>query len=452
MSLTDGRIVILGAGRAGTAAAAELRRSAFRGEVLVLHDEPTPPYHRPACAKGLLTGHDRPKDVPLDLSDAPDVSWQLGSTAVALDPYDQVVLTDRDVQLEYDGLVVATGSGAFVPPGWPVGEPGVHVVYGLDDAIRLRGELRGARRVVVVGAGMTGCETASAVWSTGRECVLVDPAEEVLARPLGRLAGALVTDELGRCGVHLRLGRRVTGLTRQRRGWVVELDDGTEVTGDVVVAALGERPQTGLFGDLREVDATDGLLCDPALRVLGLPNTVAAGSVARWPNLRFAAEPVRVSQWLAAWETGRGAAQTLLAGPRATPVTVVPRFWSEQFGLRIQSCGVLPDDAEVTVTPTRPGRRSPARGGMVFGYHAGDELVGLAAINAPRQFTTLARYLLAAPGPRALTAPRLVTGSQPVTARHPVTASPSRGTAARGTLASVPPPTPARGRPALAAV
>lgn len=434
MTITDGRVVILGAGRAGTAAAVELRRSAFRGEIVVLHDETAQPYHRPACAKGLLTGHDRPQDVPLDLSGAADVQWQLGSTAVQIDPYGQTVRTDRDVRLTYDGLVVATGSAPFVPPGWPVGQPGVHVVYRMEDAVRLRRELRDARRVIVVGAGMTGCETASAVWSSGRECVLVDPAEEVLTRPLGRFAGALVTQELARRGVHLRLGRRVTGVTRHRRGWTVGLDDGTELTGDVVVAALGERPQTGLFAGLPGVDASDGLLCDPALRVTGMANTVACGSVARWPNLRFSPAPVRVSQWLAAWETGRGAARTLLAGRRAEPVTVVPRFWSEQFGLRIQSCGVLPEDGEVTVTPGRTGRagragrRHPARGGVVFGYHSGGELVGLVAVNAPRLFTTLTRYLLVAPGPR--------TASGSLSAVQ----------------AAVPPPTPARGRPALTAV
>ena len=400
MSTTTGRIVILGAGRAGTAAAAELRRSAFRGEVLVLHDETAAPYHRPACAKGLLTGHDRPRDIDLELSGARDVQWQLGESAVGIDPDDQVVTTDRGNEYEYSGLVVATGAHPVRPADWPVNQPGLHVLYGLSDALGLRRDLRSARHVVVIGAGMTGCEVASAVWGLGRECTLVDPAPEVLGRPLGQLLGGLVTDEMTRFGIDLRLGRRLAKLTRNRRHWVVGLDDGSEVVADVVVAALGERPNVGLLDRLPGVDCTDGVLCDPALRVIGLPNAVAAGSVARWPNRRFSDSATRVSQWLAAWETGMGAARTLLAGRRATPVTLVPRFWSEQFGMRIQSCGILPPDAEVTLTASRPGHRNLARGGVAFGYHVDGELVGLAAVNAPRLFTTLTRFLISDPGQR----------------------------------------------------
>ena len=71
------------------------------------------------------------------------------------------------------------------PPGWPIDEPGLHVLYRLDDAWRLRHELRNARRVAVVGAGLTGCEVAHAVRSLARECVLVDPRPQALVRPLG---------------------------------------------------------------------------------------------------------------------------------------------------------------------------------------------------------------------------------------------------------------------------
>jgi NADPH-dependent 2,4-dienoyl-CoA reductase/sulfur reductase-like enzyme len=390
--------VILGAGRSGTAAAAELRRSAFRGELLVLHDETVAPYHRPACAKGLLTGHDRPRDVDLELSGCRDVWWQLGESAVAVDAHDQVVTTDRGDEYEYSGLVVATGAHPVRPADWPVNQPGLHVLYGLSDALGLRRDLRAARHVVVVGAGMTGCEVASAVWSLGRECTLVDPAPEVLGRPLGPLLGGLLTDEFTRSGIDLRLGRRMARLSRSRRHWVVGLDDGSDVVTDVVVAAIGERPNVGSLDGLPGVDCTDGVLCDAALRVVGLPNAVAAGSVARWPNQRFSCTASRVSQWLAAWESGAGAARTLLAGRRATPVTLVPRFWSEQFGLRIQSCGILPPEAEVSITPSRPGHRNLARSGVAFSYHVDGELVGLAAVNAPRLFTTLTRFLLSDPG------------------------------------------------------
>jgi NADPH-dependent 2,4-dienoyl-CoA reductase/sulfur reductase-like enzyme len=195
------RIVVVGGGRAGVAAVEELRRLGYGGELVVLHDEAAPPYDRPACAKGLLTGHKRPVDALLRVHGCEDVDWRFGRRAVALDAQEQVVHTDTGERFGYDGLVLATGATPVPPPGWPVHEPGLHVLYRLGDARRLRHELREARRVAVVGAGLTGCEVAHAVRSLARECVLVDPRPHALVRPLGEQVGRLVTGEIARDGV-----------------------------------------------------------------------------------------------------------------------------------------------------------------------------------------------------------------------------------------------------------
>ena len=280
----------------------------------MLHDEATPPYDRPACAKGLLTGHKRPVDALLRVQGAESVAWRLGRRAVALDPHERVVHTDTGERFGYDGLVVASGAGPVPPRGWPMDEPGLHVLYSLGDAWRLRTELRDARRVAVVGAGLTGCEVAHAVRTLARECVLVDPRPHALVRPLGDLVGRLVTREIARDGVELRLGRRVTGLARARRGWLLLLDDGSEVQADVVVTTTGERPDTGWLDGTPGVDVSDGVLCDASLRVVGLPDVVAAGTVARWPNLRYGPSPRRVGQWITALEQGVAAARSLCWG------------------------------------------------------------------------------------------------------------------------------------------
>jgi NADPH-dependent 2,4-dienoyl-CoA reductase/sulfur reductase-like enzyme len=398
------RVVVVGAGRAGVAAVEELRRLGYEGELVVLHDEPTPPYDRPACAKGLLTGHKRPVDALLRVHAGGTVDWRLGRRAVALDGEERVVHTDTGERFGYEGLVLATGATPVPTPGWPVHEPGLHVLYRLADAWRLRHELRDARRVAIVGAGLTGCEVAHAVRSLARECVLVDPRSQALVRPLGEQVGRLVTREIARDGVELRLGRRVTGLRRARRGWVLLLDDRDEVHADVVVTTTGERPDVDWLAGTPGLDLSDGVLCDEALRVVGLPGAVAAGTSARWPNLRYGSEPVRVGQWITALEQGRAAAHTLLGGG-SRPFTHVPRFWSDQFGLRIQVCGVLSPGAEVAVTEQHPGRRRPARAGVVVGYRVEGELVGLVAVNAPQAFTAVTRTMLAARSARVAPAP-----------------------------------------------
>jgi hypothetical protein len=97
---------------------------------------------------------------------------------------------------------------------------------------------------------------------------------------------------------------------------------------------------------------------------------------------------------------GRAAARTLLADPGTylEPMTHLPRFWSDQFGLRIQVCGQLPPEADVALSEMRPGRKDIARAGVLLGYEHEDRLVGLVGVNAPHAFTSMARSMIATRG------------------------------------------------------
>jgi NADPH-dependent 2,4-dienoyl-CoA reductase/sulfur reductase-like enzyme len=388
------RILVVGAGPAGAAAAEELRLLGFDGHVTVLCDEFTGPYDRPACSKGLLNGHQRPSDVMIPIADHLDIDWRLGRQAVSCDFHDRVVYTDTEEGFAFDGLVIATGSRPALPKGWP-DEPGVHLLHSVDEAWKLRQELRLAGRVAIVGAGLTGCEVACAVRELAREAVLIDPRPYLMGRAVGEQVGGMIAEEHRKAGVELRLGSRVASVDRRRGKWRLVLTDGSEVEADLVVATLGERPDTGWLAG-SGLDVSNGVLCDETLAVRGVEGVVAAGALARWPNLRYSAQPQLVGQWISAMEQGRAAANTLLADDDGylSPVTVVPRFWSQQLGLRIQVCGDLPADADVLLTEMRPDRRDVARAGVLASYYDDGRLTGLVAVNAARAFTTTARAMI----------------------------------------------------------
>jgi NADPH-dependent 2,4-dienoyl-CoA reductase/sulfur reductase-like enzyme len=403
-SIVYDRILIVGCGRAGVAAAEELTRLGFQGEITLLGDEPNAPYDRPAVSKRLLDGRARPTDVkmPIDTQTERTVRWALGRRAVYLDPSTRTVGTDTGEAFEFDGLVIASGAHAAPPRDWPIGEPGIHTLYTVDDAWGLRQDLRWAEKVVIVGAGLTGCEAACTMRNLARQAVLVDSKPQVLTRAVGELVGNMVTEEVQHDGVELRLGRRVAGISRRRRRWLVTLSDGEEIETDLVVASAGERPETSFLTDTG-LDISDGVLCDESLRVLDtdgrvIEGVVAAGTVARWPNLRYSPRPQRIGQWIAALEHGRAAAQTLLAlDEEVPPVTVLPRYWSEQFGLRIQVAGVMPPDADISLTNLRPGRKESIRAGALVSYYQDGRLVGLVGVNAMAAFNSLTRALLVNP-------------------------------------------------------
>jgi NADPH-dependent 2,4-dienoyl-CoA reductase/sulfur reductase-like enzyme len=373
------------------AAADELRRLGFAGDLTVLGEEA--PYDRPACSKGLLTGRQSPRDVMLPAPEAP-MDLRLHRRATALDVLGRRVTADTGEVLPYDGLVIATGARPTHPAHWPVGEPGLHALHTVADAWAVRQELRDAERVAVIGGGLTGCEAACAVIGMAREAIVIDPRPCLMYRALGEPVGALVTEAHRHSGVATRLGRRVQAIASRRGHWRLSLDDGERIDADVVLLTAGEKPDTGWLSG-SGLDIRDGVRCDEHLRVRGTDGVVAAGVVARWPNLRFTTEPGRCGQWIAAMEQGRAAAGALLSGDRPVPpVTLLPRFWSQQGDLRIQGCGRIDPRAEISLTRLRPGRRDAARSGVLAAFHLAGRMVGLVAVNAPHGFTASTRAML----------------------------------------------------------
>ncbi len=146
------------------------------------------------------------------------------------------------------------------------------------------------------------------------------------------------------------LGRSVSALVGRSSdpetlGTVI-LDDETELAADVLVEAVGSRPNVEWL-DGNGLDLSDGVLCDNMMRVEGRDEVVAVGDVARFPNPRFDSTPRRVEHWCVPADTAQRAATTLVRGLSPAdsddrdpaPFAPLPAFWSDQFDVRIQGFG-----------------------------------------------------------------------------------------------------------------
>jgi 3-phenylpropionate/trans-cinnamate dioxygenase ferredoxin reductase component len=368
------RIVIAGAGLGGLRTAEALRAGGFAGEIVLFGREDRMPYTRPPLSKAQLAAGPDFAAVAFRQRDGLDLDWRLGTGVRSADLAAREVRADDGAIVTYDGLVAATGVAAR---RLPLDLPGRHTVRTFDDCVRLAGELRPGRRVLVLGAGFIGCEVAAT--ATERGCVVtvvaLDPAP--MAVPLGTLVGNAVRARHEARGVTFRLGRTVTGTA----GNAVVLDDGTEVGYDVLVEAVGSRPCTEWL-DGNGLDLGDGARCDNDLRVR--PGVVAVGDVARFPNPLFDDVPRRVEHWQMPGETARRAAATLLAdltGAAAppTPFRPLPSFWSDQFHLRLQSFGLpgIGQDAALL--------DGDLTGDTAVGYYRDGVLVGVVVLGMPKQ-------------------------------------------------------------------
>ena len=180
------RVVVVGASLAGATTAVTLRRLGFTGQVVLIGDEPHPPYERPGLSKAYLAGEVDARACSSTRRHVRGVRHRArsGSTAASRrPPSDRPPLRRR--HLPYDVVVLATGSTNIRPPIPGMDLAGVHQLRRLEDADRLSAGLRSARSVVVVGMGFIGCEVAATARGYGLDVTMVDRLSGPLVGPLG---------------------------------------------------------------------------------------------------------------------------------------------------------------------------------------------------------------------------------------------------------------------------
>ncbi len=343
------RIVVVGASLAGLRAVEALRREGYEGALTLVGEEPHAPYDRPPLSKQVLRGEwgeDR-----LDLRrgaglEELELDARLGVRATGLDGRAREVQLADGSRLPYDGLLIATGARAR---RLPLGEglSGVHVVRTLEDATALRDALVAGPRVCVIGAGFIGLEVAASCRALGLSVTAIEGLPLPLVNKLGVPMAAAVADLHRAEGVDLRCGVTVAAIEGDGRVERVRLSDGAAIDADLLVMGVGVAPNVEwLQGSGIELD--DGVLCD-ARCATALPDVVAAGDVARWPNALFD-ETMRVEHWTHAVEQANAAVQRLLRGAEATePFAPAPYFWSDQYNVKVQFAGRAREGDELQV-------------------------------------------------------------------------------------------------------
>jgi 3-phenylpropionate/trans-cinnamate dioxygenase ferredoxin reductase subunit len=305
------KVVIIGAGPAGTAAAATLRGNGFAGSITMVRAEQEMPYNRTTVNKGILTGAATADGIALPEAAGLDVEWLEPDPAAHLDVRNRTVQLASGRRLDYSAAVISTGAHPRPAPFAPqASTPGYFELRNLTDAVRLRRRVADqAASVLIIGAGLIGVETAGILAAAGCAVTLSDPSPLPMQARFGANIARWIEDQHGAHQVRLRTGIRAVSVTEDGAGGLVTaFDDGGQCVHDVVISSIGVTPATGWLADSGLI-LEDGIVVDQGLRAIGAHGVYAAGDVAR---IRSTGTDARLEHWGAAISQGRIAARSVL--------------------------------------------------------------------------------------------------------------------------------------------
>ena len=381
----------------------------------MLGEEPGPAYNRILLSR-LLAGDCGPGALelrPHAWYETHGIDLRDGCAATAVDTSARTVTDAAGDVHDFDALVLATGSRAWVP-ALP-GAEHARVLRTREDADALAAAAGGVRRAVVLGGGLLGLEAAAGLGARGMRVTVVEPAPRLMGRQLDDAAATMLAGALEARGIAALTGRMATAIDRpeDRGPLVVRLDDGSALKAGLVVIAAGVRPEVTL-ARAAGLEVERAIVVDDAMRA-SASGVLAVGECAEHRGTVY-------GLWAPLAEQARVAGATIAGDPAAFHPAVTATTLKVA-GVDLYTGGELDGDDEVTLRDTRHGvyRRLVLRGDRLVGATLlGDVADARACTIALRSDEPMPESLLA---PGAATAPAdlpddaLVCSCNQVTAR-----------------------------------
>jgi NADPH-dependent 2,4-dienoyl-CoA reductase/sulfur reductase-like enzyme len=382
-------VIVVGAGLAGWRFVEALRREGCACEVTLIGDEVDAPYDRPPLSKNVLVGKwDLAKATlaTTELIEKNHVTMRLGVSATALDVAHSTVQLADGSSVAGSHVVIASGTRARRLPF--SADDRIHTIRRLDDIRRLNSDLATldpGSSVGIIGGGFIGAETATALHTRGYRPIVFEVASRPLVGILGEEVSTWLYGLAQGADVELRVEQKINDVTESSDGLRISFDDGTAEEVGAVIVGVGVQTNVEWL-DSSGLILDNGVVVDEQL--LASERVAAIGDVARftWPNVT-GSELVRIEHWEVANGHASSLARYWMTGEESTQL-MVPYFWSDQYGKKIQMLGhPRPDDDVVRVSG------SDDEGKWLALYSRSGIVTGIVTLSNPRALM-LSRPLL----------------------------------------------------------
>lgn len=298
------KVVIIGNGAAGIAAAEAARKADASSEITIITDEKYPHYSRPRVIE-YLAGKADTAAITIKKTDWYEKNKITLTTArvMQLNTGARQAISDSGA-IGYDKLIIAAGASSSVPPFDGAGNEGVFTLRTIEDADRIKSAAKNTKNAVAIGAGLLGIEAAYALCSLGIEVTVVEFFDRLLPRQLDGEAAAILKTMLEQKGMKFLLPKKTKKISKETDGLKVDFDDGSSVSGGFIMISAGIKPNIAIYKDA-------GIECDRAIKVNAFMETnvkdvFACGDCAQFNGINYGIWPAAKEQGTAAGTNAAG--------------------------------------------------------------------------------------------------------------------------------------------------
>ena len=261
-------VIIIGSGLAGYNVAREFRKLDSTSQLVIISADNAEFYSKPMLSNALEKNKSADE---LAMAKAEKMATDLDATILTqtrvskIDPELHRITTSDNQTLNYSQLVLATGASPVELSIKGNAADKILHVNDLQGYARFREAIKDRKKIFIIGAGLIGCEFANDLVLSGYEVTVVNRGNLPLDRILPEAAGHYLENALAEQGVNWQLGKQVKQLNHDGQHFVIELDDGTETDADVVLSAIGLKPNTQL-AEAAGINVAKGIQADKYLQ------------------------------------------------------------------------------------------------------------------------------------------------------------------------------------------